>query len=246
MKKKILLPFGAVVIVLAGIATFAKHSELARFFELNSVVRAESLASSPIANQQAQSSEENNGKNGVVIKETDTASSCSPINDVTAFDMFFIKVVSLERAVAKAKSRGEDGNLWSNYLRREGFSDSEINTIREIANQHAAEVAPLHSQAVQIIRSGRETLTKTGHLPPPPPELASLQERRGAIASRNKNRLETLLGAETVRKARELMKSKSTTTPVDTSDLLNSEERMRQFRQRTEGLSNRKEVTDND
>lgn len=237
MKTKLLLSL-SIAALLSTAGVFARHSEtLGNFFETNSVVQADLSEPGVVAAGFLQAKQ-------IVKKEA--AASKELISDEVAFDMFFIKVVSLERTAAKAEAKGESGNIWRNYLRRQGFTDDEVTMIRQIAKEHAAEIAPLHTRAVQIIRNGRAAIAKGQKLPPPPPELMQLQQQRSAITIRNKNKLQIRLGAAAVEKARSLMQSNSTSTQVDPGDLMNVEDRVRQFNEKRSSRLNRKEGSSNE
>lgn len=170
----------------------------------------------------------------------------STLTDEVAFDMFFIKVVSLESVSAKAKAKGKSGNLYHNYMKQHGFTANEISIIRQVAKEHADEIAPLHAKALQIIRKGREELAKGNSLPPPPPELAELQQQRNEIVIRNKNKLQNLLGSETTQKVKFFMNSISTRAEINPSDLMNSDERIERLREKSKIKLNRTEGEQND
>lgn len=215
MKRKPLLTF-SVVVLLFGIGVFAKQSGmLERFVKTEQIVHSQTSQSdlTPVTKP--------------------TVDSEQPITDEVAFDMFFIKVVSLERTAAKAEAKGESGKVWRNYLVRNGFSSYEAEMISNTAREHAAEIAPLHARAVQIIKQTRASIASGKQAPLTPPEkLTQLQNQREAITLRNKDRLRNRLGSETIEKIRHLMRSNSISVPVDESELMNLDERIRIFNQK--------------
>lgn len=235
MKRKQILCAALGVVFLTGIGVFAGHSEtVSLFLKNNSIVKEDdsnlnSKASSATRELIA----------GKEPAETTIPNSYDPgsspkqvISDEMAFDMFFIKVISLENAAAKAEAKGESGKIWRNYLQHQGFTGNEVTVIRQVAKEHAAEIAPLHARALQIIRNGRAAIAQGKPLPPAPPELAELQKQRNAIAVRSKNKLQTQLGAETVERAKDLMRKNSNMLEIAPADLMNSEERINKFKQK--------------
>lgn len=147
------------------------------------------------------------------------AGESNKIADEVLFDMFLIKVVSLQNAARKSKERGESERLWGEYLKRNGFSDQEAYIIRQIANEHAASIKPIHAKALQVIRAARKSLKDGKEMPPPPPELQAFQEKRNAVVKLSRAKLANRLGNETVEKVRLLMKASSRQLPIDRTTL---------------------------
>ncbi len=185
------------------------------------------------------------GSEKIVNNSQKTIVNSTPTEEV-AFDMFFIKVVSLEKVSEKAKAKGKSGNLYHNYMKQHGFTANEISIIRQVAKEHADEIAPLHAKALQIIRKGREELAKGNLLPPPPPELADLQKQRNEIVIRNKNKLQNLLGSGTTQKVKFFMDSISKSVEINPSDLMNSNGRLEKLRERSNKNLIRQEDNHND
>lgn len=249
MKRKQILFTVFVVVLLTGIGAFAKHSEtLGRFFESTSITHSDISTLNSKVNYVKE--QQNIQKENLTSEDIDTKLpeniSKQPLSDEIAFDMFFMKVVSLEKTAARAVARGESGRIWSNYLQREGFTDNEIAVIRQIAKEHAAAILPIQARAVQIIKNGRAALSEGKTLPPAPPELAELQQQRNTIVIRNKTKLQNQLGVEAVVKAKLLMQKNSTSLQVDPSNLLNSEDRINEFKQKRNNPVDRKEGNRNE
>ena len=231
MKTKLILSL-SIAVLLSTAGVFANHSEiLGNLFRATSIVQAEN------------SNSDSTLKNGPVenIIQNEVPNSGKPVSDEIAFDMFFIEVISMDRAADTAEAKGRIGNIWRNYLQRQGFTDSEAALIRQVAKEHAALIAPIHARATQIIRNGRAALAEGRPLPPPPPELAKLQQQRSDIAARSKNKLQNLLGAETVQKIRQLMQLNGNNIQIDPTELMSKERRRELFEQK-----NRAEVKRND
>lgn len=153
------------------------------------------------------------------------------ITDEVLFDMFFIKVFSLQNAARKAQARGESGKLWSEYLSRSGFTEQEVSVIKQIASEHAANIAPIHARAMRIIKEARTSLRNGQPLPPPPAELKKFQQERYSVTLNNREKLRARLGAATVEKARELMRSGASELQIDPANI-GSQYRLDQFRRK--------------
>lgn len=145
--------------------------------------------------------------------------------------MFFIKVFSLQNAARKAQARGESGKLWSEYLSRSGFTEQEVSVIKQIASEHAANIAPIHARAMRIIKEARTSLRNGQPLPPPPAELKKFQQERYSVTLNNREKLRARLGAATVEKARELMRSGASELQIDPANI-GSQYRLDQFRRK--------------
>ena len=169
------------------------------------------------------------------ISKTDNAAvpnlSKEPLSDEAAFELFFVKVISLERAAAKAEAQGKSAKLWRNYLSNQGFTDEEAAVLRQIAKEFAAEIVPLHTKALQIIKTGRAAIAQGKPLETPP-VLAELQKQRNALVTRYKNRLQNQLGGATVEKIKLLMQKNSSASQINPENLMNSEERRTLFKER--------------
>ena len=166
-------------------------------------------------------------------------STTKPIPDEVALEIFLARVMSLERAAAKAEAKGESGKLWRNYLERHGFTDNEANAIRYIASEFVREILPLHQKALDIIKTGRAVASRGGSRQIPP-ELAAMQQERNALATRYKNRLQQQLGSETVEKIKVLMQQNSKSFLTDSENLLTTDDKLRLRQQRQNNLPNRK------
>lgn len=162
-----------------------------------------------------------------------------PIPDAVAVEMFLARIISLEKAAAKAEAKGESGKLWRNYLERHGFTDNEATAIRGLANEFVREILPLHRQALEIIKTGRESLNR-GINRQPPPELERLQQERNALAARYKTRLQERLGNESLERAKLLMQQNTKNLLTDSETLLTVDERLRLRQQRQNNPPNQK------
>jgi hypothetical protein len=162
-----------------------------------------------------------------------------PIPDEVAIEIFLARVISLERAAAKAEAKGESGKLWRNYLERHGFTDNEANVIRGLANEFIKDILPLHQKALEIIKNGRAAMKKGTGLQLPP-ELKQMQQNRNALAARYKNRLQQRLGSGTVEKAKLLMQQNSKSFLTDSENPLTEQERLDLRQQRQNSIPNRK------
>lgn len=170
---------------------------------------------------------------------TNPKSTSEPVPDEVAVEMFLARVISLEKAAAKAEAKGESGKLWRNYLERHGFTDSEAAAIRSVANEFVRDILPLHQKALEIIKNGRAAMNRGGSLQLPP-ELAQMQKQRNALATRYKNRLQERLGNEALEKAKSLTPQNARNSLTDSENLLTADERARLRQQRQNSLPNQK------
>lgn len=156
----------------------------------------------------------------------------TPTPDYMVFDMIFNLVKSLDEAATKLESQGENGNIWRKYFEREaGLSAQQVAVLRQVANDFARDVAPVHNRAMQIVNQRRANGANSRKPFPPSPELTVLQTQRDAIALRNGNRLQTLLSSEVIERLRRIIEQNQN----DSQPLTNAErqvfiERARRFR----------------
>lgn len=175
------------------------------------------------------------------ITPTDPKSK-EPVSDEATFELFFVHVITLERAATKAEAKGESGKLWRNSLLRQGFTDSEAASIRQIAREFIAEILPLHRKALGIIKNARAALAQGEALQQQPVELARMQKQRNELAIRYKNKLQERLGSAAVEKAKSLIQKNSNNLLTDQENLLTEEDRMNLRQYRQNNLPNRKEA----
>lgn len=156
------------------------------------------------------------------------------IPDEVLFDMFFIKVVAVQRAAISAQAKHENAGLWRNYLRRQSFDEQQVKIITRIANDHASAIAPIQARAVNIIKAGRKALGVQGSLPPAPAELTTLQKQRLEVTLRSRDKLQHELGTEAMQQIRHLMLSHSNSVELSPNEMMSQDERLNLFKEKME------------
>lgn len=107
----------------------------------------------------------------------------------------------LNRQAAEAESRGEDATAIRSYYKREAeLEESQNVTMNQIAADTEQAVLTIDAQAKQVIASYRAArpsgvMNQGETLPPPPAELAGLQEQRNAAILQGRERLQAAFGA---------------------------------------------------
>lgn len=107
----------------------------------------------------------------------------------------------LNRQATEAESRGEDATVMRSYYQREaGLEETQNVTMSQIAADTEQAVTTIDAQARQVIAAYRAAhpggLMNQGETPPPPPaELAGLQEQRNAAILHGRERLQAAFGA---------------------------------------------------
>lgn len=106
----------------------------------------------------------------------------------------------MHRKADEAERKGEDSSYMRNFYKREAkLDDSSAAALRQVAAEVEIEVGALDAQARKIIdayraKQGGGELKKGQPLPPPPAELAALQERRDSAILNARQRLRLTLG----------------------------------------------------
>lgn len=105
----------------------------------------------------------------------------------------------LDRVAAVREQQGEDGSALRNYYReRLGFSEPQFAVVRGAGLQLEPELQAIDAQVKAVIDADRarhsKVLANRGELPPLPPELVALQQRREAAIDTAVSRLKAALG----------------------------------------------------
>jgi hypothetical protein len=215
MKGKIIVAF-CILLTVIGTVIFAKNSE--------TVIDSSNTVTSVNTIHQK--------LNEAITTQVKENTMNTPPPDYRVFDMIFNLVKSLDEAAAKLESQGKSGNIWRKYFEREaGLTAQQVAILRQVANDFAREVAPVHRRAMQIVNERRASGATTRKPFPPSPELATLQTQRDAIALRNGNRLQTLLSPEIIELLRRVLEQNhNDTNPLTDDEQQLFAERAKRFR----------------
>ncbi len=121
-----------------------------------------------------------------------------PIPEARAFASFFRATVRLDKRAQELEGAGKTSKgLRGGFASTLGLSESAYDTIVSVARKVEQKVAPLDARAKEIIgRVQAEYAGKTrkAGVPPPPAELAQLQNQRDIIVSEGIAELQLMLG----------------------------------------------------
>lgn len=128
--------------------------------------------------------------------------AAATLPDHVVYWHLFHHVAALDRRAAELEKQGQDGSrLRSFYRDRARLSAAQAGTLSAVASDCDGEVAAQDRRAGEVIRAARARLAggrlAKGETPPPPPaELAALQEARNAAVLRARDRLRRELGED--------------------------------------------------
>lgn len=111
----------------------------------------------------------------------------------------------LDRRADELEKKGQSGTETRERLQRKlGFNTYQLTLIREAAQKMADDLKQKDAQAKVVIDEFRKKYPPnqplTGPLPPPPPELATLQQERENLIEQHVATLKTELGPEAAQK----------------------------------------------
>jgi hypothetical protein len=128
------------------------------------------------------------------------------------YRQFFHHLVALKQRAEEVESHGKNGKaLREHYKTKIGLKDKDADLLDQIADECDRETAKVDAQAQKIIdrvrrRFSNGKLASPEELPPPPPELKTLQLKRDMIVMRARHRLVTELGAQEFQQIDEFIK----------------------------------------
>lgn len=127
------------------------------------------------------------------------------------YRQFFHHLVTLKERAKDVESKGGDGRgLRSYFKRKANLTDDEALALDAVAVDCERQVAELDAKAKPIIDAYRARLLHgkidTKNLPPLPPELATLQEKRNLTILHARERLQKLLGHQAFSRLDEFIK----------------------------------------
>ena len=132
------------------------------------------------------------------------------------YGQFFRHLVALKERASQMESQGRNGKaLREHYKDKIGLKDEEADLLDEIASESEREVEKIDQKAQKIIDGLRNKypggrVPAGEKLPPPPPELKTLQRQRDMIVMRARHRLMTELGAYGFQQVDDFLKLKFT------------------------------------
>ncbi len=128
------------------------------------------------------------------------AQSASQIPPQILYDQMFRLIVAFNRKAEIQRLKGETITSLPSYFKEEAhLSDQENEILQQVALEFLQEVKPIDDQATILITQIRESfpdgvIPEGQQVPPPPPELANLQDERNSAAIKYRDRLNELLG----------------------------------------------------
>jgi hypothetical protein len=105
----------------------------------------------------------------------------------------------LDRTAANLDQHGGNGDeLRNRFQRKVGFTSAQFGTVRQAAVKLESDLKPKDAQAKVIIDAfhAKYPPGKVTTLPPPPPELAQLQQEREQLIEQDVSDLKSQLGPE--------------------------------------------------
>ena len=147
---------------------------------------------------------------------TKESPSPSQAPEHVVYRQFFRHLVALKKRASEVESQGRDGKaLRAHYKEKIGLKDKEAALLDEIAIESEREVGKIDKKAQKIINDARNRFPNGRvpageQLPPPPPELKSLQRKRDMIVLRGRHRLVTELGSYGFQQVDDFLKLKFT------------------------------------
>lgn len=130
------------------------------------------------------------------------AETVSQIPSHILYDQLFRLAVNFRRKAEEQRLKGESVSSLKDYFKDEAkLSDSQNQILEQTAIEYIQEVEPIDNQARQIIGQIRAQfqdgwVNEGQQVPPPPTELATLQEQRNALALSYREKLQDSLGKE--------------------------------------------------
>lgn len=226
MRKSIFVSICLALLCFTALA-FAKNS-LVTTYLLGSDKTAEWTSIENTAQNSANNSENLNNKPNAV-EQTVVYNNLQ--SDNVFFDVLFNTVLSMDKAAAKLKAEGKNGDIWGKYFeRRSGLTESQISDLRQIAGEFERELEPVQKRAMKAIIDRRMARANGQQSANPSDELKFLQSKRDDIALKQGNRLRNKLGAERIERIREsLQKNTDSHIPTE-SDLQELRNRVQRFR----------------
>lgn len=206
-KKNLMFGLAAVFIVTVGAMAAAIPEEIVRLIPASAALFA---AASKDAEKPAVKSAASN-EAAVAGKPISSLSDSGELNDSTVqtpkipiqitYLFLFKRVIALDKKASEAESKRKDGSDYRHHFRDKAKITEEQNAaLFKISKDCFAEVSKKDDKAKRIIDDARakypEGKVKKGDsLPPPPAELAVLQQERDAIILEYINRLRESFGA---------------------------------------------------
>ena len=147
---------------------------------------------------------------------TKESPSPSQAAEHVVYRQFFRHLVALNQRASEMENQGKNGkNLREHYKVKIGLKDREARLLDEIAFESEREVEKIDKKAQKIIEAARNRFPNglvpaSEQLPPPPPELKSLQRKRDMIVLRGRHRLATELGSYEFQQIDDFIKLKFT------------------------------------
>lgn len=131
---------------------------------------------------------------------TKKSPSPSQAPDHVVYRQFFRHLVALKERASQMESASRNGKaLRDHYKNKIGLKDKDADLLDEIASESEREVQKIDRKAQKIIGGLRNKypngrVPEGEQLPPPPPELKTLQRQRDMAVMRGRHRLMTELG----------------------------------------------------
>ena len=118
--------------------------------------------------------------------------------------MYFIlfnHLVGLKEQAEKAAARGESLNYFGMYEEQANIDSSQSQLLFQTAQDCMDAIKPINDEAKEIITKARANFPKgevksPEDLPPPPPELKELQQRKDDVVLRFRDMLKDGLGTQ--------------------------------------------------
>ncbi|MGH9769288.1 MAG: hypothetical protein ACREAB_17830 [Blastocatellia bacterium] len=143
------------------------------------------------------------GKRGQEIRpapKRKPVSAAEPVPEQIVYSSFFHLVVNVKQQADETRSSGKNAASLDSYFQKHiGLDNDQARLLNDIADQCVAGVAVKDELAQRIIINFRSKfpngrVPKGTKLPPPPPELAGLQQERNAIILKARDNLLASLG----------------------------------------------------
>ncbi len=130
------------------------------------------------------------------------AQTFSQIPSHILYDQLFRLVINFRKKAEEQRLTGESVTSLKDYFKDEAkLTDSQNQKLEQLAIEYLQEVEPIDRQARQIIDQLRRQfqdgwVNEGQQVPPPPIELAALQEQRNALAVSYQEKLQELFGKD--------------------------------------------------
>jgi hypothetical protein len=113
---------------------------------------------------------------------------------------FLLHQHHLDKVAAEREKQGRDGRWLRNYYQQKlGFSGADFEVIRQAAQGLQSELDDLDAEVRTVTQAERarhsRVLASPNDLPPVPPRLIELRDKREALIERHANNLKIALGA---------------------------------------------------